>query len=305
MASGKCAFFDKGYCKNKDQCLNAHPLTDCQGDCEDKRTCKKRHRINCRNGEDCTWNSCDFLHKKTSQENKTGKLQKLREDITNEISEYDNKIDKFLGSINDRIEAIDDEYSNKLQETEEKFRPLTKQTEKTKNKLETLEEKYKFLQRQINKLVNSDQDQIEIEVGYDILEKANNQSLAGTNKSNGEENTEHIQTTETHEEEYECEICRKKFKSLNNMKKHDIKFHMKHGSNNENLYKCDQCNNMFKNKQEVPAHIIDHHLKCKTCARTFPNTKSLNVHITAIHSRGSLKHTIEREPSLKNHKIKK
>ena len=54
MASGK------GYCKNKDQCNNVHPLTDCQGDCEDRRACKKRHRINCRNGADCTWKSCDL-----------------------------------------------------------------------------------------------------------------------------------------------------------------------------------------------------------------------------------------------------
>ena len=88
------------------------------------------------------------------------------------------------------------------------------------------------------------------------------------------------------------------------MKKHDIKFHMKQGSNNENVYKCDQCNNMFKNNQEVTSHNIDHHQKCKTCAKIFPNAKSLKGHITAIHSRGSLKHTIEREPSIKNHKIR-
>ena len=96
-----------------------------------------------------------------------------------------------------------------------------------------------------------------------------------------------------------------KFKSQNNMKKHGIKFHIKKGTNNQNLYKCDQCDNMFNNMQEVPLHIVEHHLKCKTCARIFPNIKSLKVHITAIHSKGSLKHTIEREPSLKNHKVKK
>ena len=107
MASGKFAFFEKGYRKIKDQCNNAHPLT---------------------------WNSCDFLHKKTSQENKIGKLQKLRKDGTNKISEYDKKIYKFLESINDTIEAIDEEYSNKVQETKEKLQHLSKQTEKTKNK---------------------------------------------------------------------------------------------------------------------------------------------------------------------------
>ena len=113
-------------------------------------------------------------------------------------------------------------------------------------------------------------------VGYDILEKANNQSLAGTNKSNSEENTEHTesQTRGTHKEEYECEICSKKCRILNNMKKHDIKFHMKQGSNNENFFKCDQCNKMSKNKQEEPAHIIDTHQKCKTCTRIFKSAFS-------------------------------
>ena len=62
---------------------------------------------------------------------------------------------------------------------------------------------------------------------------------------------------------------------------------------------------MFKNKPEVTAHIVEHHLKCKTCARIVPNIKSLKVHITAIYLKGSLKHTIEREPSIKNHKVKK
>ena len=62
---------------------------------------------------------------------------------------------------------------------------------------------------------------------------------------------------------------------------------------------------MFNNNKEVPAHILEHHIQCKTCARIFPNIKSLKVHITAMQSKGSLKHTIEREPSLKNNKMKK
>ena len=74
--------------------------------------------------------------------------------------------------------------------------------------------------------------------------------------------------------------------------------------NYENIYKWDQCNNLFKNKKEVPAPSVEYHMKCKTCARIFLNTNSLKVHITAIHSKGNGNDTIEREPSLKNHKVK-
>ena len=33
----KCLFLDKGFCKNKSQCLKKHPSTECKNDCEDKK----------------------------------------------------------------------------------------------------------------------------------------------------------------------------------------------------------------------------------------------------------------------------
>ena len=37
----KCIFFDRGYCKHKNQCPQMHPSQDCQGECEDMNTCQK------------------------------------------------------------------------------------------------------------------------------------------------------------------------------------------------------------------------------------------------------------------------
>ena len=66
MNSEKCQYFDKGYCKSRDKCSLKHPLVECEGSCEDRRICPKRHRVFCKNGNECVFdltNSCEFLHK--------------------------------------------------------------------------------------------------------------------------------------------------------------------------------------------------------------------------------------------------
>ena len=61
----KCYFFDKGYCKLKSKCLKNHPSSDCKGQCQDKKSCSSRHRVQCKNGNTCIYKaskSCEFLH---------------------------------------------------------------------------------------------------------------------------------------------------------------------------------------------------------------------------------------------------
>ena len=64
------------------------------------------------------------------------------------------------------------------------------------------------------------------------------------------------------------------FKNINHLKNHEAKFH---------------------SQQE----------KCTLCARTFENSKTLKTHITAVHNRDITKPSLERDPSLTNHKQKK
>ena len=56
MVQKKCSYFDRGFCKNKDECLEAHPALDCDKKCEDRRNCPKRHRMNCKDGDKCVPN---------------------------------------------------------------------------------------------------------------------------------------------------------------------------------------------------------------------------------------------------------
>ena len=65
MSQHKCEYFNKGYCKQKDKCSKTHPLKECDGDCNDKRTCLRRHGVSCKIINQCAFyasKSCDFLH---------------------------------------------------------------------------------------------------------------------------------------------------------------------------------------------------------------------------------------------------
>ena len=55
-----CQHYDRGFCKYKNDCPKVHPNINCQGNCEDKRTCII-HRILRKNSPTCEWKSCEFL----------------------------------------------------------------------------------------------------------------------------------------------------------------------------------------------------------------------------------------------------
>ena len=80
--SRKCIFFDRGFCKNKNQCPQMHSSQDCQGECEDMNTCPKRHRTECKNGSSCLFlksSSCEFLHSEAWEEEiRNGEVETLQ-----------------------------------------------------------------------------------------------------------------------------------------------------------------------------------------------------------------------------------
>ena len=105
----------------------------------------------------------------------------------------------------------------------------------------------------------------------------------------------------------ECNICRKEFKNKNTLKNHDEKFHMTKGQleNGSSTVKCYNCNKKFMEKNLLKNHISKDHIICSDCKNVFPTITSLNIHITAVHDNLTGKHNLEREPSLKNHKMRR
>ena len=110
------------------------------------------------------------------------------------------------------------------------------------------------------------------------------------------------ETISKHLIKFKCEICRREFKNGNNLENHDKRYHILKGTN---IYKCDNCNEKMKNRNVLKQHINKEHITCSLCDKVFPSITSLNNHITAIHDKLKPKHDIEREPSLRVHKVKK
>ena len=100
-----------------------------------------------------------------------------------------------------------------------------------------------------------------------------------------------------------CDLCESKFKNIDNLKRHDQRFHIKQGT--DTTFKCDFCNEIFEDKRRLCDHIKTTHKKCSFCAKISPTAESLEIHQNAVHRKGKSKHKIERDPSMKNHKNKR
>ena len=165
----KCQFFDKGYCKHKDKCNQLHPLQDCSRNCEDRRACTKRHRIPCRNGDICEWKSCNFLHisQKDSlevseihtlkinlkqQENDFRAQTKAHKEIVNELTNKVQTAEHKLQDMTDRVEAIEEEYSARLEEHENALKKLANLPKV--DTFKKLEDKIKVLKEQSNNIID-------------------------------------------------------------------------------------------------------------------------------------------------------
>ena len=82
-------------------------------------------------------------------------------------------------------------------------------------------------------------------------------------------------------------------------------FHNKNATNVFAIpYKCD-CVKVFDKKPKQKKYIDIDHAYCLLCEKVYPTQESLEFHFEAVHKTGMAKHSMEREPSYQNHKLKK
>ena len=180
--------------------------------------------------------------------------------------------------MSDKINAIDEEYSNKLEEFEnmmvDKMDEITEHVSTidfTCNCSHSEMAKFAFKQSDIKEPIQDD-----------------NASAA---------------KTDIYVEEIKCIICEKKFKSESNLEKHDKKFHLTKESVPK--YKCFHCTKISENKIKLYNHMSAEHTICLICEKVFSSESTLDNHKKMTHRTNFSKHSIERDPSLRNHKIKK
>ena len=254
----------------------------------------------CKNSPTCEWKSCEFLHNTDQLERESAETNAGRKSLEDRINKNELKLNNFFDcmkkifekevkALTDRIDTIEEEYSSKLEEIDNSCKKIMTKSEKNKLKIIDLENKYEILLTQINKSKKSEDELKSKETNQskskvDVLPmKLENGKIVPATRSESansilavHDNNKSSLTKQKHEVENSCEFCPNKFKSLNNLQNHVAKFH-------------------GNNKQ----------FKCTLCAMSFSNKKILDTHIISVHQKENSKHTIEREPSLSNHKQKK
>ena len=101
----------------------------------------------------------------------------------------------------------------------------------------------------------------------------------------------------------QCQKCDKYFKNMNNLNIHIRKYHEL--ENMEDPYECDVCWAPMSTKSIIRKHKRKDHFECKKCENYFKDTITLDDHMIKKHQENNKKHKLEREPSLRNHKIKR
>ena len=77
---------------------------------------------------------------------------------------------------------------------------------------------------------------------------------------------------------------------------------MKKGT--ENMYCCKYCAETFSDIVQLAGHITSYHKKCYVCENIFPSQRDIETHMKTVHKREISKHSLSREPSVRNHKNK-
>ena len=294
--SNKCHFYDKGYCKNKTNCSQGHPPLDCDGQCEDKISCPKRHRVHCKNGSTCIYipsNSCEFLHPRNGQ-------HEVRELNIEELKTSKQAIDTKLINIEARLAELDNaQLESKIRTVESRLVNQIKDLELRLNESNTEVAK-------AHELLNVIIDTNELEA---IIpdKKSNNDESKSTQESlhDGWSNFDPDDSaTWTGPDLIDCEICGAPAPE-SEMEEHVTTMHIK----------CKHCNytsmasDLFENHKcdaNKPKQILTDksgHFKCGKCPMKLITKELLEEHLVTIHTCNVCKKVYKTPSTLKNHYI--
>jgi len=143
-----CKNYNIGPCPFKENCLYRHSEEDCEGVCEKKSMCEKRHRNPCRNEvydkdgivvEECQMQNCEFKHKGRLMSFSTTSGNDLKAEISNTKVV---KKKEFIALKKEKSTSEQDSLAKEKSEVEKKQQSLAEEKNKLakeRNELVTLE----------------------------------------------------------------------------------------------------------------------------------------------------------------------
>ena len=234
MMVEKCANYNRGYCKFKDECTKKHDDKVCNDmDCNEQ-DCQKRHPNPCWHGFRCTYykrDECLYSHVTFASDDE--KIKTLSNNFNDKFKKMENSLKQLQNDIKEKDVKI-----QLLEENCKGFENLVKQFEekcdKALNNISKMDEKYG---KTFDKI-------IEIEAK---LEEFDNDS-----------------TNEV--ENFECDQCKFVTES-----EHGLKVHKKtkHANLEYPPYECEFCDKSFGSNTQLKSHLKTHSykeaIKCENC----------------------------------------
>ena len=149
----KCKYYDKGYCKYKDQCRYYHPINDCY-ECDNTISCRNRHRNICKYGDMCFFNQkngCEYKH-----ENKETEVRAELHNIP--LSNIDNqqiethKVILAATSPSPMINQIKLDHKAEIKQFKEEMKQNKTELEQLKQEIETYKNDTENLRNETEKI---------------------------------------------------------------------------------------------------------------------------------------------------------
>ena len=102
----KCYYYNRGYCKKKQNCTFWHPLIECTENCIGKNKCTKRYMKKCKYGRRCHHNKqnlCEYKHDPHHETSDNSELIKLKHEIENMYREKMKNLEEEIISLREKL----------------------------------------------------------------------------------------------------------------------------------------------------------------------------------------------------------
>ena len=250
--SNKCPFFDRGYCKNRDECDKKHPDKVCDdNNCYGENCNDKRHPNPCKFGTRCKFNrkkECLFSH------------------VTSSCDD-------------DKINALEMKFKKEFDILKKQFKEMQNVLENKDAEIQLIQTNYNSLETDFKEMVKQNR---EIEERFAEITQHNetilNESIAALE----------ISSKAADNPKFNCSKCNFTTVSERGLKVH---MKRKHESLEDEQFPkvCDFCDRNCFDKKHMKEHLAEHSFrnlkfKCEDCDFLAEDNLSLEVHAGKAHS---------------------
>ena len=279
--SEKCKYYNRGYCKNKEDCENLHNDKVCDDlDCDENK-CEKRHPNPCRFGPRCQFKKrkqCLYLHVTLAPNDAA--IEALNQKFTNtfkqlerDLERKDSEIKMLQGKLTS-LEGVDSEHL---------LRNIEKDLESNKLQINGLESKIEELGN-LHKVQRKDQEKRIKELEKIIKSRDSRFKCKQCEYTTGSEqglkthkSKKHKQTVDPLDFPRTCNLCEKDVESSK-----EYKLHMKTHSYRLIQYQCTMCNFSEYNEIGIEVHVGREHgdnFECGLCEYIAEDLENLDLHL--------------------------